>query len=64
MSYKLSAVEYRIISKNIESMKIIHGPEWVNATLRRHKDILLALQDYEKCYIVDLESKLIQDKDN
>lgn len=62
----LSELEYLQIATFFSSMKAIHGPEFVNSTLRRHKDIYLALQDYEKRYIIDLESNLIHrsSKDN
>lgn len=60
MTKKLSDIEYNRIAHKLQLMKYIHGPEWVQATLRRHKDIMIALQDYEKCYIIDLESDLIK----
>lgn len=55
----LSDLEYFSIAQMFSNMKAIHGPEFVNATLKRHKDIYFALQDYEKRYIVDLESNLL-----
>lgn len=55
----LTNLEFCRIAKYLGYMKIIHGPEWLNATLKRHKDIYLALQDFEKRYIIDLESNLI-----
>lgn len=57
---RLSDIEYMKIARRIQMMKYIHGAEWVNATLRRHKDLFLALQEYEKTYIIDLESNLIE----
>lgn len=59
----LSDLEFSRISRFFEKLKILHGPEYVNATLKRHKDIFIALQDYEKRYIVDLESNLISRSD-
>lgn len=56
----LSDIEYRRIAHTFELMKYIHGGEWVNATLSRHRDIRNALLDYEKRYIIDLESSLIK----
>lgn len=56
----LNDVEYRRIAHTFELMKYIHGGEWVNATLSRHRDIRNALTEYEKRYIIDLESSLIQ----
>lgn len=55
----ISDLEFTRISRFFEKLKVLHGPEYVNATLKRHKDIYLALQDYEKRYIIDLESNLI-----
>lgn len=59
MPFQLSDVEYARIARRFQLMKYIHGPEWVQATLRRHRDIYFALCDYEKRYIIDLESNLI-----
>lgn len=59
MSSPLSHIEYIQIARFFQLMKYIHGPEFVQSTLRRHKDIFLALTEYEKRYIVDLESSLI-----
>ena len=59
MSYLLSDIEYSRIARRFQLMKYIHGPEWVQATLRRHRGIYNALCDYEKRYIIDLESSLI-----
>lgn len=58
----LTDLEYDRISRRLEKMKVIHGPEWVNATLIRHKHIRNALLEYEKRYIIDLESELISHK--
>lgn len=55
----ITDIEYMKIARRIQMMKYIHGAEWVNATLRRHKDLLFALQDYEKTFIIDAESNLI-----
>ena len=44
----LNDIQYNRIAHKLQLMKYIHGPVWVQATLRCHKDILLALQEYEK----------------
>lgn len=54
----LTDLQYMKIARRIQMMKYIHGAEWVNSTLRRHKKLLLALQDYEKTYIIDTESNI------
>ena len=54
----LSDIEYDRIVRRLEKMRIVHGPEWLNATLIRHVSIRQALLDYEKRYIIDLESEL------
>ena len=51
----LSDIEYDRIVRRLEKMRIVHGPEWLNATLIRHVSIRQALLDYEKRYIIDLE---------
>ena len=56
----LNDIQYNRIAHKLQLMKYIHGPVWVQATLRCHKDILLALQEYERRYIIDLESDLIK----
>lgn len=54
----MSELEYLQIGSFFQALKAIHGPEFVNATLRRHKKLALALQDFEKTYIIELESNL------
>lgn len=54
----LSDIQYRKIAHFIRDMKYIHGGDFVNATLIRHKDLKLALLDYEKTHIIDLESEI------
>lgn len=54
----MSELEYLQIGSFFQALKAIHGPEFVNATLKRHKRLYLALMDFEKKYIVDLESNL------
>lgn len=41
-----------------EQLKIIYGPEFVNSTLIRHKKLNLALRDYAKTAINDLEGEI------
>ena len=54
----MSELEYLQIGSFFQALKAIHGPEFINATLRRHKKLALALQDFEKSYIIELESNL------
>lgn len=49
---------YDIIAEFLGKLKVIHGPEFVNATLNRHKDLYKALLEYEKSAITELESNL------
>lgn len=58
---RLSHEKYIEIVQALNNMKIVHGPEWLNATLTRHHILRNALLDYEKCYIIDLESELIRE---
>lgn len=54
----MTDTEYTKIARFFEKLKIIHGPEFVNATLNRHRLIQKALLDYEKSAITELESNL------
>ena len=54
----MTDLEYLQIGSFFQALKAIHGPEFVNATLRRHKALAIALTDFEKRYIIDLESNL------
>lgn len=54
----MTDLQYSKIAKFFEKLKVIHGPEFVNATLNRHKDLYRALLEYEKYAIQELESNL------
>lgn len=54
----ISKNKYDEIVTFFGQLKVIHGPEFVNATLHRHKKLALRIADYEKCRIIDLESNL------
>lgn len=54
----ITYAQYCRIGKFFEHMKAIHGPDFVNATLNRHKILRQALLDYEKCFIIDTEGEL------
>lgn len=43
----------------LQSLKIIYGPEFVNSTLLRHKQLNLALRDYAKTALIDLEREIL-----
>lgn len=55
--------EFRRVYSFFAKLKVLYGPEFVNATLLRHKKLNLALQDYAKTYIIDLESSLFDKKE-
>lgn len=55
----INSIQYHKIARFFTNMKAIHGPDFVNATLRRHKNLFLALQDYEKTFIIDLEGEIL-----
>ena len=42
----------------LKEVKLVHGPEGLNSTLKRHKKVALFLQKYQKTTIIDLESKI------
>ena len=54
----LTNKQYNEITQFFSSLKVLHGPEFVNATLNRHRDLQKALIDYEKNVITELESNL------
>lgn len=54
----ISDSDFRQVYSFFAKLKVLYGPEFVNSTLIRHKKLNLALQDYAKTYIIDLESKL------
>lgn len=60
----LDLAEYLDIGDFIIAMKAIHGPEFVNSTLVRHKILRLALLEFEKRYIIDVESELSSEKED
>lgn len=49
---------YKSIIELLNEVKLIHSPEGLNQTLRRHPRVKLFLIDYQKRYIIDLESKI------
>lgn len=51
---------YNSIIQLLEQVKIVHGGQGLNATLSRHKKLMLFLTDYQKKLIIDLESKITQ----
>lgn len=54
----MTDLQYNKIAKFFEKLKVLHGPEFVNATLNRHKKLYAALLEYEKYAIQDIESNL------
>lgn len=57
----ISKTDYFHLANFFFQVKCIHGPEFVNATLKRHKEIAKALTEYEKEYIKRVESNLISE---
>lgn len=56
----LSDSAFREIYSFFAKLKVLYGPEFVNSTLLRHKRLNLALRDYAKTHIIDLESKYLK----
>lgn len=54
----LDTALYKSIIDLLQEVKLIHSPEGLNNTLRRHPRIKLFLIEYQKRYIIDLESKI------
>lgn len=49
---------YNSIMELLEQIKLTYGGEGLNATLKRHKKLMLFLQKYQKTSIIDLEGKI------
>lgn len=56
----ISDSKFREIYSFFAKLKVLYGPEFVNATLVRHKKLNLCLRDYAKQHIIDLESNLFE----
>lgn len=54
----LSENEYLKLAIFFTNMKYIHGNDFVNSTLKRHPEIRNALIEYEKEFILRVESNL------
>lgn len=54
----LNDFKYIQIVKFLHRLKIVHGNDFLNATLRKHPKIAKALIDYEKDHIIQLEREL------
>ena len=54
----INGYQYSRISHFCQHMKIIHGNDFLNATLRHHPMIKIALTDYEREHILDLEREI------
>ena len=49
---------YNSIISLLRDVKLTYGGEGLNATLKRHKKLMLFLQKYQKRSIIDLEGKI------
>ena len=49
---------YNSIIDLLRQVKLTYGGEGLNATLKRHKKLMLFLQTYQKKLIIDLESNI------
>lgn len=58
----MTDVEFTKCARFFEKLKILHGPEFVNATLNRHKKLNNALLEYERCVITELESNVLHEE--
>lgn len=54
----LNDFKYIQIVKFLHRLKIVHGNDFLNVTLRNHPKIKEALLDYEKQHILDLEREI------
>lgn len=49
---------YNSIINLLKDVKLVHGPEGLTSTLKRHKKMTLFLRDMQKRFIIDLEGKI------
>lgn len=54
----MTKAQFEKVSNFFKQLKYIYGPEFVNATLTRHKKLNLALRDYAKSALIDLEGEI------
>lgn len=54
----ISGIQYSRIAHFCWKLKIIHGNDFLNATLRKHPIIKNALLNYEKHNIIELEREI------
>ena len=58
MNKTISATDYIVISSFFYRMKVLHGNDFVNVTLRNHPIIKNALLDFEKKRIFKIEGEI------
>ena len=54
----ITGYQYSRISHFCHHIKIVHGNDFLNTTLRKHPIIKNALLDYEKQHIIELEREI------
>lgn len=54
----LDTALYNSLIKLLQDVKLVHGPTGLDNTIKRHGNIRRFLIDYQKRYIIDLESKI------
>lgn len=54
----ISGIDYSKIAHFCWKIKVIHGNDFLNATLRKHPIIKNALLNYEKNRIIELEREI------
>lgn len=54
----ISGIDYSRIAHFCWKLKVIHGNDFLNTTLRKHPTIKNALLDYEKNHIMELEREI------
>ena len=54
----ITGYQYSRIAHFCQHMKIIHGNDFLNVTLRKHPLIKIALTDYERDHIMELEREI------
>lgn len=55
----MTDLQFTKCARLFEKLKIIYGPDFVNSTLFRHKKLNLALRDYAKTALIDLEGEIL-----
>lgn len=53
--------QYVKLTHFLYRLKVVHGNDFLNGTLRKHSSLAKALLEYEKKHIIELEREILID---